>query len=251
MLRFKRTVFGLLLAALLLFALPCAASADGVVAEISGWDQTGGYTYLAFGRAVQDAGVEPIVWRMLTVKNDKALLLSEKILDCLPFDYEDNDWDYSQLKRHLNSSFYHDAFTIAEQGAIVPNPGSGAVLIPVRAELTNPLYGFDRSMDTKDPNRVAFGTTFALSHNLWQASDGAASYFTRTVGSSKKSPTVDMVRSNGSIGSASVERDNVGVRPMIWLDLSALSGLTWQGDGTADAPYQVEGLDHSAEGGQG
>ncbi len=244
-------IAGLLIIVALCCACALCAHADGVAADITGWDETRGYTYVAFGRAVQDAGVEPIHWRVLTVKNDRALLLADKILDCLPFDYEDNDWDYSQLKRHLNNAFYHDAFTLAEQAAVVPNPGSGAVLIPVRAELTNPLYGFARGFDTKDANRIAYGTTYALGNNLWQAGDGAATYFTRTQGSSKKSPTVDMVRANGSIGSANVARDNVGVRPMIWLDLAALTGVTWQGEGTADAPYTVEGLGNNPEGGQG
>lgn len=52
-------------------------------AELRGYDKKNGYQYVAFGNFAYDtAGNEaPLLWRVLTVKEDTALLLTEYIVD--------------------------------------------------------------------------------------------------------------------------------------------------------------------------
>ncbi|MBR2527375.1 MAG: hypothetical protein IKE58_02745 [Blautia sp.] len=81
---------------------------------------------------------DPVVWRVLEVKDGTALLLSEKALDCFSYhsDLMDVNWKDSAVRSWLNSleagenlagtdfssekdGFYHTAFTEEEQKAIL------------------------------------------------------------------------------------------------------------------------------------
>lgn len=78
-----------------------------------------------FGQYEQDGnldnGSEPIAWQVLDVQGGKALLMSRYALDCLPFHDEKTDaaWNQSALNAWLQADF-HAAFTDAEWAAIAP-----------------------------------------------------------------------------------------------------------------------------------
>jgi hypothetical protein len=69
-------------------------------------------------------------WRVLEVdrKNNKALLLTDKIIAELPYNKEQKpiDWENCSLRKHLNTVFLHGEFTEEERKRIcfseVPNP---------------------------------------------------------------------------------------------------------------------------------
>ena len=78
---------------------------------------------------------EPIKWRILSLKDGKALLLSDRILDCFPFNLNDEEvnWQTSSIRSWLNGydsshnldgvnysgkGFLNKAFTPEEQKAI-------------------------------------------------------------------------------------------------------------------------------------
>ena len=50
-----------------------------------------------------------IDWRVLTVENNKALLISQKILETRPYNtgLQDMTWEWCTLRRYLNSDFYN------------------------------------------------------------------------------------------------------------------------------------------------
>ena len=50
-----------------------------------------------------------IDWRVLTVENNRALLISEKILETRPYntDFADMTWEQCTLRKYLNSDFYN------------------------------------------------------------------------------------------------------------------------------------------------
>ena len=50
-----------------------------------------------------------IDWRVLAVENNKALLISEKILESRPYntEYKDITWEWCTLRKYLNSDFYN------------------------------------------------------------------------------------------------------------------------------------------------
>ncbi|MCH5154863.1 MAG: hypothetical protein J1F71_06585 [Clostridiales bacterium] len=72
---------------------------------------------------------EPIVWRVLKIEEGRALLSSQKALDGQEFcvlkkrkpeerDICPNNYEYSYIRRWLNSVFYETAFSDAEKSAI-------------------------------------------------------------------------------------------------------------------------------------
>lgn len=80
---------------------------------------------LAFGSYEQDGlrsnGAEPIEWKVLDVQEDKALLLSCRALDSVPYhdSYGTVTWETSSLRTWLNDSFLNTAFTAEERERIL------------------------------------------------------------------------------------------------------------------------------------
>ena len=76
--RILRKALAMLLAAALLLSAGAALGEDA----LRGYTKDDGYVYLHLGRYPQtaDGGIEPILWRVLSVEDGKAYLLSEYIL---------------------------------------------------------------------------------------------------------------------------------------------------------------------------
>lgn len=75
-----------------------------------------------FGSYEQDGNIyngnEPITWIVIDVKESEAILMSKKILDCLPFTYcngTDVYWEKSFARDWLNNEFYESAFNDEEK----------------------------------------------------------------------------------------------------------------------------------------
>ena len=185
-----------------------------------------------FGHFPQETYADPILWRVLTADSERALLLSERILYTMPFG-ETNEWETSDVRTWLNVDFVNSAFAADERRAICPGQTQDNVFLLSLSEATRAEYGFSTKGDTGDRNRIARGTSLAVENNLWiNDENGAASYYLR----SKDGKSLAMVRSTGVIGTASVTRDNVGIRPAMWVYTGQL-GLTG-GDGTFNNPYR-------------
>lgn len=85
--------------------------------------------YVEFGEYEQDnneiSGQEPILWQVIDVKDDKALLSSCYVLDNIQYcDYGDDDttsapWARSYIYSWLNEDFYNSAFSESEAKAII------------------------------------------------------------------------------------------------------------------------------------
>lgn len=78
-----------------------------------------------FGKYEQDIclsnGADPIVWKVLDIKDGKALLLSEDVIDDHVFNNSQGDtiWETSSLRNFLNNDFYNDVFNEEEKAKIV------------------------------------------------------------------------------------------------------------------------------------
>lgn len=105
-----------------------------------------------FGNYDQGNGKSQISWIVIKIEGNKALLLSEKILDEKP--YHDNyvdeiKWENCSLRKWLNNDFYNTAFSSSEKSRIVEvvnkNPATSG---------TDSNYGFyhyvEGGKDTKD-----------------------------------------------------------------------------------------------------
>ena len=98
-----------------------------------------------FGTYPQEADgtKKPIEWIILSIKDDRALLLSKYVLEGKKYNEEDTSvtWETSDIRRWLNKEFYDTAFNNIEQQRILKTL--------VRTE-DNPDYGTNGGNDTED-----------------------------------------------------------------------------------------------------
>ena len=87
--------------------------------------------------------VSPIEWKVLAVDGDKALVITDKIIDQVRFNekYADVTWADSILRGWLNNEFFNKAFTAEEKEKILTT----AVSTP-----DNDKWGTKGGEDTED-----------------------------------------------------------------------------------------------------
>ncbi len=140
--RIVAIVLSVILSALI---LP-VSGADPIVPETGSGFPAVGETFM-FGHYEQDGnwanGREPIAWRVLAVEGDAALLISQFILDAKAYNDKSMDitWENCTLRRWLNDSFLINAFSEAEQRAILTSPVTNG---------DNPEFAIGGGADTKD-----------------------------------------------------------------------------------------------------
>lgn len=80
------------------------------------------YETVTFGRYTQGKDGEetsPLSWRVLEKREDMALLITEKVVDHIQFSARgNNDWETSDLRKWLNTEFANRAFDDREKAAI-------------------------------------------------------------------------------------------------------------------------------------
>ena len=165
---------------------------------------------------------EPLLWRVLEVRDGTALLLSHAAVECEPFqaDLRDVSWEDCTLRSWLNGygadanasgldysggeSFLAGAFSPDEQEAILRTPvrneanyyfgmDSGAetldrVFLLAESELfvydSSEIHGFSRRDEVADLAKQFRPTDYALMKGIWQESGerGNVFWITRTTG---------------------------------------------------------------------
>lgn len=182
--------------------------------------------------------VDRISWIILAKENNKALLISEYILDCIPFgshtdDYDETNWESCTLRNWVNTDFYDEAFSEGEKSAIE------------ETTLSTIAYDYDSGeqvadLETKDKvyilsadeaekyiksnsDRSCWSSKLAQSKGIvmdeyangcwWLRSpQRSKSFFPEFVDSKGEIPFYGL-----SIGASVLA--NYGVRPAIWVDL--------------------------------
>ena len=170
-----KRIIALLLAALLMVSCALADVA------LRGYDAKSGYVYVTLGQCPQDAdgGVEPIVWRVLSVEDGRAYLLSEYVLEARPIhsDYQEyankptnkkkpgfnGDFTQTEMSRYLCGDFAQNCFTDDERAMLTPDDTFGLFFLASDADLKNKAYGF-----TSNESRKAWGTPYALANGLFK-----------------------------------------------------------------------------------
>lgn len=217
----RRPLVWLLILALLVPMLPARAAL-----------QTGQQVML--GRYPQQGEApSPIRWRVLAAQENQALLLSDLVLAARPVQDIASAYDTfetSDLAAWLNGEFLATAFDAQEAEALLPQAGL-RVSLPTVEDLRSADYGF-----TADEHRYAAGTAAAMAQGLARYNDREVSYWTATLAQSGRN-SQRRVMQGGSIGFASMQSPDIGVRPLIRVDLSrlALDG----GIGTMESPFAL------------
>lgn len=197
-------------------------------------------TYVTFGAFPTDAdgSEKPIVWRVLNTDGQTAYLLSEYILEARQIHPSSPTehyvgWEKSDMYVYLNGDFMQTAFTKAQQKALTENADDHSmVTLPALEDLKNAAYGF-----INEKSRQSQSTKYAKANGLfvYQGKNQYSPYWLRTL--SKQHPTYAHMKlqDDGKIGFICVEVADVGMRPVITVNLSLVSISA--GDGTLASPY--------------
>ena len=191
---------------------------------------------VAFGSYEQDNnlenGTEPVDWIVLETDGEQALLISRYCLDARPYNtvFKAMTWEKCTLRKWLNDSFLHTAFSAKEQARILP--------VTVIND-NNPDYGTYGGEDTTDQiyllshgevfryfpteeSRRAQPTAYAVAQGAYyNETTGNTWWWLRTAGVRR----IDAcgVRQDGRVsgyGSRDVYRPSGTIRPVLWVSVA-------------------------------
>ena len=244
-----RTMIRLMCLLLTVMSLCSAAFAE----ELRGWNKTDGYVYLTLGEFPQTEGgyVEPILWRVLSVDDEKAYILSEYVLEArrIHGDYNEyankatnkkkpgfeGDYTQTEMAQYLNGEFAQTRFTEGELDILLADEVLGMFFLPSAEDLKNKDYGFATNEDRK-----AWGTEYAKANGLfvYGSNRGKHSpYWTRSQSTSNKQGA-RCIKSKGELGYINVITEDEGMRPGCYLDMT--KAVVASGSGTKEDPFVLK-----------
>ncbi len=180
----------------------------------------------------QDGREKEILWDVLKTDGNRALVLSRYGLDAQPFSAEkDKVWESSSLRRWLNDVFYNEAFYDLQKEAILET-----LVLPD----SDPEYGTYAGAACKDKLFVLSkreiesyrlskedlcckASEYAIARGgfAWEGS-GCCLWWLRTAGNGNNQMSYINAAGKYSSKYALAQRDEVCVRPAMWIDLSRL-----------------------------
>ena len=186
--------------------------------------------HFTFGNYPQgeDGEEQPIEWRVLAVESGKALVISEKLLNCVQYNetYTDVTWETCTLRKWMNNDFINKAFSSSQQAKIITVTNQNP---------NNPEYGTKGGNATQDKifalsideaekyfssnfDRRAYTTDYAHKKG-YDYSDRSEYWWLRSPGYGGNNAAD--VRRYGSIFRLGddVYSVEVAVRPAFWLNL--------------------------------
>ena len=257
----------LCMALLLGVFLPVKAVAFG---NLRGYDAQEGYQYVSLGHFPQteQGEIQPILWRVLSVEEGQAYLLSEYILfnnrihpDDVAYTAFGGAFNRTEMFALLNgpferivisgeeearlrertyygyayeaeTSFLEQAFTPEEAACLVTDEALGTVFLPSADDLKNPAYGFG-----SDEQRQAYGTPYAIEqYGLFRYMNGSSPYWTRSQ-SQSYDYAARCTKEEGNLGYIRCVVMNEGCRPAVRLALDRIEAFG--GSGTPEDPYTL------------
>ena len=194
---------------------------------------------IVFGAYEQDNdtsnGKEDIEWLVLAKEDNKILVISDKALDCKPYNQSRDyvTWETCSLRKWLNNDFINSAFSDDEK-AMIPT-------VTVSAD-KNPEYDTDPGNATQDQvfilsivearkyfasseARMCVPTAYAIFNGLYTSSryskdgEGTCLWWLRSPGYNQISAA--RVNNDGSVDEYSydVDCDDYAVRPAMWISI--------------------------------
>lgn len=227
----KATMKMLAAALAILMALGLAgAMADGRTAMVG--------EKLTFGRYEQDGndenGPESIEWQVVDVNGGRALLVSVKGLESMPYHAEKRavTWKNCTSRSWLNNAFLYSAFTGEEREAILLTKVSNATWDGnVKWDTTNGAHTQDRvfllsysEVERYFPNsrhRQIEPSVHVSSEDPKTRVDDGAWWWLRSAGHTQQGAAV--VRADGTMGqSRTVNNPHGMIRPAMWVQVDRL-----------------------------
>lgn len=128
--------------------------------------------HIIFGNYPQNGNSpEPIEWRVLDVQGDKALMISEYLLDTHKFDDDNNDWESSEIRAWLNSDFYNTAFSESEKYRVQTVKNNNSDYSEYGKDTEDKVFCLSIEETEKyfkdEKDRRAAPTSYAIKHGAW------------------------------------------------------------------------------------
>lgn len=191
---------------------------------------------VTFGTYEQDNdtsnGKEDIEWLVLAKEDDRILVISDKALDCQPYNTAaiSTTWENCSLRKWMNSTFLNDAFSVEDQAHIK--------ITNISAD-ENPNYNTNSGNATTDKifllsinevkeyfdsdrTRQCAPTEYTIANKV--KGDTVCSWWLRTSGHFQDYTA--SVSRDGSVdySGTGVHLNHTGVRPAMWIDISDAEG---------------------------
>lgn len=184
---------------------------------------------IAFGRYEQDNntsnGAEPIEWLVLDRDGDRALLLSQQVLDAQPFceSSAEAEWNTSDVRAWLNDAFLNAAFSAEAQEKLEETHSGDDAVGTDRVFL---LSSADEGRYFQsDEARMAFPTAYALAQGApveAENPEGGCQWWLRTVmeGDARGVAYIAPSGSDAMMLLWEGGSPKSGVRPAVWVRLA-------------------------------
>ena len=188
---------------------------------------------IVFGTYEQDNdtsnGKENIEWLVLAKENNRILVISDKTLDCHPYNSSRTrvTWETCTLRKWLNNDFINAAFS-DDENAMIPT-------VTVSAD-KNPEYDTDPGNATKDrvfllsiveaekyftsaEARMCMPTDYAVANGAYKSNDNICWWWLRSSGCNQDYAA--FVYSNGNIFEDGyyILNSHRAVRPAMWITI--------------------------------
>ena len=236
------------LVVLLLFLIPSAGAE-----ALRGYEKGNGWHYVNFGEYPyeKDGTVAPVLWRVLEVENNQALMLTEYVIDTQQIIFESDEkkiekGDYRRITSYEESDLYTWMNTVAldtllgsspARNALVDVPGQGKLFILTMEQYLNTDYGFSANKWDNQPTRHAKGTPYALKvRGLYKDGTGMVSYWAAGI-KAVEGTRFALVGYNGHLSWGGYTRTNVGLRMAVKLDLTDF--ILQGGTGEKNSPFTL------------
>lgn len=180
-------------------------------------------------------GQEPITWVVGDVTDNKALLISEYILDCKLFDTAvGTSWKDSTLRKWLNEDFYSAAFSETEKTSIVQSWVSPVLCSITESDgyYTNYSYDVvgqvkdnvfirdDKYWNTEMDTAFCRATPYAVAQGVQNNKNGYAVWWTMNQDATEERVKIRCGDGRGWWPCYLATEEGIGVRPMMWVSLS-------------------------------
>ena len=194
---------------------------------------------IPFGQYPQGANgeVQPLIWRVLAVENGRALLITDKLIDCVKYNEKLSGvtWKVCTLRKWMNNEFINKAFkdTQRTQIALVKNrnPNNPEYITRGGSSTEDKIFSLSIEEAFKyfrdDNDRTAAPTVYAINngaspnryHSLLSTGEKAGVWWLRTPGYYNKNALSVGAYGEVAYDGHDVDHFCVAVRPALWLNL--------------------------------
>lgn len=187
---------------------------------------------IQFGKYRQGANgeVQPIDWIVVETEGDQALLVSEKILECMPMcnslsgNY-DPTWEKSSVREWLNAEFIKEAFSTAEASKITNTELANRGGDKKTVDKVFLLSDEELLQYTTLSQRKAKFTEYVKNQEIMGADSGYGYWWLRTYNPDTRTTSDDRYFKNvfydGDVNDLGyiATKDDLGIRPAMWVTL--------------------------------